>query len=103
MTKNDEQGAPREGKNDSQPEAVEDTGSPTLAEAVTSPGDYKLTAVKEEDVTHGLVELEVVADGTFKASNGEVLRTGDRKVVSSETAKTLLDVKVNGKTAFKQV
>lgn len=65
---------------------------------------YTLKKVtNEEEVIPGLVELEVVADGTFESNLGEVLRTGDRKLVSNTDAKTLLDVKVNGKSAFKAV
>lgn len=66
--------------------------------------EYSLTAVDEDDVpVPALVTLEVVAEGTFQSSTGEYLKTGDRKTVNSVEAKTLLDLTVDGATAFEEV
>jgi len=83
----------------------EDAVTPENDPATPAPVEkYTLKKVAEEEVAiPGLVELEVVADGTFEASTGEILRTGDRKLVSNVDAASLLDVKVNGKSAFKAV
>jgi len=115
MAKNDEV-APVTGNNDSQTDdvnvvgqaglgKVNDTPGPVVRESIDAPVEgYKLTKLKEEDVaTPGLVELVVVAEGTFSDPNGGVLRTGDRLTVSNVDAVALLDVKVNGKSAFNSV
>lgn len=86
---------------------VEDTvvGLPRESdEASSAIESFKLTKLKEEDAQpNGLVELEVVAEGAFQTEAGDVLRTGDRKLVSRKDAQVMLDAKVNGKSAFKEV
>lgn len=86
---------------------VEDTpvGLPRESDEASAPiKSFKLTKLKEEEVpVSALVELEVVADGSFMTEAGDVLRTGDRRLVGSQDAQVMLDAKVNGKSAFKQV
>lgn len=93
---------------------TQDAGQP-LADASATTADedprapapveeYSLKAVDEDDVpTPALVTLEVVAEGTFESSTGEFLKTGDRKTVNAEEAKTLLGLSVDGADAFKEV
>lgn len=89
------------------PEGVKDTpvGLPRESDEASAPiKSFKLTKVKDEDnVVPGLVELVVVAEGTFVTEAGDVLRTGDRRLVGSQDAQVMLDAKVNGKSAFKEV
>jgi len=98
---------PAQGKNDSQTDDVTVVGDAPIdtGEVTTdSVEKYELKTLKETDyVQPGLITLEVVAEGSFISSTGEVLRTGDRKVVSTVDSNVLLDAKVNGKPAFKSV
>lgn len=79
--------------------------SPKAVEALAEDSNtFTLKVLKEEDlVTPGFVTLEYVAEKPAEASNGEVFRTGVRKEVSAVDAKVLLELKVDGKTAFKEV
>lgn len=65
--------------------------------------NYTLTPIEEtEYVEPGLTELEVLVDGTYVSSTGEILKGGDRKLVSNTEVETFLGVKVNGSAAFKK-
>lgn len=117
MAKNDSTTPDTSGSNDNTEDGVEvvtgtsspveDTpvGLPRESDEASAPiQSFKLTEVENENsVTTGLVELEVVAEGTFVTEAGDVLRTGDRRLVGSQDAQVMLDAKVNGKSAFKEV
>lgn len=79
--------------------------TPRTVEALAEDSNtFTLKAVKEEDlVTPGFVTLLYVAETPAEASNGEVFRKGVRKEVSAVDAKALLELKVDGKTAFEEV
>lgn len=106
MAKNEEGQVPdTEGTQDRTGGDVHVAGYGTVEDATPAPVEkFKLTKVKEEDaVIPALITLEFTAEGTYSTDNGEILRTGDRRVVNAADAQTLLDAKVNGKPAFTRV